>query len=63
LEKDGFTLETIETVLNYIKQNEFRSKNIMTITKLREKDKNGTPYIIRMIDEIQKTKPKILNLD
>lgn len=63
LEKDGFTLETIQTVLSYIKQNEFRSKNIMSITKLREKDKNGIPYIVRMIWEIQQTKPKILNLD
>ena len=37
--KDGYDLETIQTVLRYIKQDAFWSKNILSIAKLRKKDK------------------------
>ena len=60
--KDWYTLESIQTVLAYIKQDEFRSKNILSIKKLREKDKNWVPYIVRMIEKIKQRKPKAVDL-
>lgn len=61
--KDGYALETINTVCQFIKQSEFRSKTIMSIKKLREKDKDWIPWMVRMIAEIQKHKPKAIDLD
>lgn len=58
LEKDWFSLEAIKMVLAFVRQDSFRQKNILSIKKLREKDKNGVPYIVRMVDEIQKRKPQ-----
>lgn len=63
LNKDWFDNATIQIVLQYIKQDEFRSKNILSIRKLREKDKNGIPYIVRMIEKIKNFKPTIVDLD
>jgi hypothetical protein len=57
LEKDWYPLEAIQTVLLFIKQDSFWNKNILSIKKLREKDRNGNPYIVRMIDEIRNWKP------
>ncbi len=56
--KDWYNIETIQTVLLYIKQNEFRVKTILSIWKLRKKDPNWVPYIVRMISEIKNRKPK-----
>ena len=53
LNKDWYDNATIQIVLEYIKQDEFRSKNILSIRKLREKDKNWIPYIVRMIEKIK----------
>lgn len=63
LNKDWFDNATIQIVLQYIKQDEFRSKNILSIRKLREKDKNGIPYIVRMIEKIKNFKPNVIDLD
>ena len=63
LNKDWFDNATIQIVLEYIKQDEFRSKNILSIRKLREKDKNWIPYIVRMIEKIKNYKPTIVDLD
>lgn len=56
--KDWYSLEAIQLVLQFVKQSDFRSKNILSIKKLRDKDKNGIPYVVRMIDEIKKRKPQ-----
>ena len=61
--KDWYTLEAIQTVLAYVKQDDFRSKQILSVKKLREKDKNWIPYIVRMIEKIQQWKPKVLDFD
>lgn len=63
LNKDWYDNATIQIVLEYIKQDEFRSKNILSIRKLREKDKNWIPYIVRMIEKIKNFKPTIVDLD
>ena len=63
LNKDWFDNATIKVVLEYIKQDEFRSKNILSIRKLREKDKNGVPYIVRMIEKIKNYKPQVIDFD
>lgn len=61
--KDWYNLETIQTVCQFIKQSDFRSKNIMSIKKLREKDKEWIPWMVRMIAEIQRWKPTVIDLD
>lgn len=63
LVKDGYTMETIQTVLAYIKQDEFWSKQILSIAKLRRKDKDGIPYMVRMINQVKNYKPRVLDLD
>lgn len=56
--KDWYDLETIKTILLFIKQDEFWSKNILVVWKLRKKDKEWIPYIVRMISAIQNFKPQ-----
>jgi len=56
--KDWYDIKTIQIVLQFIRQDDFWRKNIMSISKLRQKDKNGIPYIVRMISAIQNWKPK-----
>lgn len=63
LNKDWYDNATIQVVLQFIKQDEFRSKNILSIRKLREKDKNGVPYIVRMIEKIKDYKPTVVDFD
>lgn len=55
--------ETVYTVLNYIKQDEFRSKQIQSIWKLRKKNKDWVPYMVVMLEKIQNYKPKVIDLD
>lgn len=61
--KDWYTQEAIQTVLAYVKQDDFRSKQILSVKKLRAKDKDWIPYIVRMIEKIQQWKPKVLDFD
>lgn len=63
LNKDWFDNAIIQVVLNYIKQDKFRSKNILSISKLRKKDKDGVPYIVRMIEKIKNYKPVVVDFD
>jgi len=58
LEKDWYDIKTIKTVLQFIKQDDFRKKNILSISKLRQKDKEWIPYIVKMISNIQNWRPK-----
>jgi hypothetical protein len=63
LNKDWFDNDIIQVVLNYIKQDKFRSENILSISKLRKKDKDGVPYIVRMIEKIKNYKPVVVDFD
>lgn len=63
LNKDWFDNAIIQVVLNYIKQDKFRSENILSISKLRKKDKDGVPYIVRMIEKIKNYKPVVVDFD
>ena len=53
--------ETVKTVLNYIKQDDFWCKQIQSIGKLRKKNKDGVPYIVVIMDKITQYKPKIID--
>ena len=55
--------ETVKTVLNFIKQDDFRCKQIQSIWKLRKKNKDWVPYIVVIMDKITQYKPKIIDLD
>ncbi len=44
--KDWFTLEQIQLSCLFIKQDDFWKKNILTIKKLRQKNKDWVPYIV-----------------
>lgn len=46
-------IETFITILAFIKQDEFRSKQILSIAKLNRKDKDGVPYYIVIMDKIK----------
>lgn len=63
LNKDWYSNEAIQLALQYIKQDDFRSKNILTIEKLRRKNKDGVPYIVVILELIKNRKPKIIDLD
>jgi len=58
LEKDWFGIDAIKLVLKFIKQDEFRSKQILSISKLRKKNKEWIPYMVLMIDRIKSYKPQ-----
>lgn len=62
LQKDGYDIKTIATVLAFVKQDEFWSKQILSIKKLRDKNKSWIPYIVVMMDKIKERKPKALDL-
>jgi hypothetical protein len=55
--------ETVKTVMNYIKQDDFWCKQIQSIGKLRKKNKDWIPYIVVIMDKITQYKPKIIDLD
>ena len=55
--------ETVKTVLNYIKQDDFWCKQIQSIGKLRKKNKDWVPYMVVIMDKITQYKPKIIDLD
>jgi len=61
--KQWYDIETIKTVLNFIKQDNFWSKNILSIKKLTEKNKDWVPYILVMIEKIKQYRPKCIDLD
>ena len=63
LNKDWYSNEAIQLALQYIKQDDFRSKNILTIEKLRRKNKDWVPYIVVILELIKNRKPKIIDLD
>ncbi len=61
--KQWYDIETIKTVLNFIKQDNFWKNQILSIKKLTEKNKDWVPYIVVMIEKIKEYKPKYVDLD
>lgn len=55
--------ENVRAVLRFIKQDDFRCKQIQSIGKLRKKNKDWIPYIVVIMDKILQNKPKIMDLD
>ena len=55
--------ETVYTVLRFIKQDEFRCKQIQSIGKLCKKNKDWIPYIVVIMDKMMQTKANIIDLD
>ena len=55
--------DLVQMVLQFVKQDEFRSKQIQSIWKLRKKNKDWVPYMVVMLEKIQNYKPKVIDLD
>lgn len=60
--KQGYPLEVIKLALMYIKQDKFWSKNILSVKKLLEKNKDGIPYMVVIIDQMKNYKPVVANI-
>jgi len=54
--------ENVRAVLRFIKQDEFRCKQIQSIGKLRKKNKDWIPYIVVIMDKMMQTKANIIDL-
>ena len=61
--KKWYTMETIKTVCAFIRQDNFWCKNIRSLSKLLDKNKDWVMYIDVMIDKIKQRKPKVIDLD
>lgn len=61
--KQWYDIETIKTVLKFIKQDDFWRKNILSVEKLLRKNKDWVPYIVVMIEKIKQYRPKAIDLD
>jgi len=55
-------LETFITILSFIKQDEFWSKQILSIAKLNRKNKEWVPYYIVIMDKIKQYTPKVVSI-
>lgn len=62
LMKQGYPLEVIKMALMYIKQDKFWSKNILSVKKLLEKNKDGIPYMVTIIQQMKDYKPVVAEL-
>ena len=62
LMKQGYPLEVIKMALMYIKQDKFWSKNILSVKKLLEKNKDGIPYIVTIIQQMKDYRPVVAEL-
>lgn len=54
--------DTLITILTFIKQDDFRSKQILSIAKLNRKNKDGVPYYIVIMDKIKEWKPNVISI-
>lgn len=55
-------LETFTTILAFIKQDDFRNKQILTIKKLNKKNSDGVPYYVVIMDKIKNYTPKVISI-
>jgi len=62
LMKQGYPLDVIKMALMYIKQDKFWSKNILSVKKLLEKNRDGIPYIVTIIQQMKDYKPVVAEL-
>ena len=62
LVKQGYPIDVIKLALMYIKQDKFWSKNILSVKKLLEKNKDGIPYIVTIIQQMKDYKPVVAEL-
>lgn len=60
--KQGYPIEVIKLALMFIKQDKFWSKNILSVKKLLEKNKDGIPYMVVIIDQMKNYKPVVANI-
>ena len=54
--------QTFQTILTYLPNDEFRSKNILSIAKLNKKNKEWIPYYAVIMDRIKQYKPKVYSI-
>lgn len=54
--------DTFVLILTYIKQDEFRNQQILSIAKLNRKDKDGVPYYVVIMDKIKNFKSKVISI-
>lgn len=62
LVKQGYPLEVIKMALMYIKQDKFWSKNILSVKKLLEKNRDGIPYMVTIIQQMKNWRPIVAEL-
>ena len=62
LMKQGYPLEVIKMALMYIKQDKFWSKNILSVKKLLEKNRDWIPYIVTIIQQMKDYRPIVAEL-
>jgi hypothetical protein len=62
LMKQGYPLDVIKMALMYIKQDKFWSKNILSVKKLLEKNRDGIPYIVTIIQQMKDYRPVVAEL-
>lgn len=62
LMKQGYPLEVIKMALIYIKQDKFWSKNILSVKKLLEKNRDGIPYMVTIIQQMKDYRPVVMEL-
>ena len=62
LMKQGYPLEVVKMALMYIKQDKFWSKNILSVKKLLEKNRDGIPYIVTIIQQMKDYRPVVAEL-
>lgn len=62
LMKQGYPLDVIKMALMYIKQDKFWSKNILSVKKLLEKNKDGIPYMVTIIQQMKDYRPVVAEL-
>ncbi len=55
--------DNVRAVLRFIKQDDFRCKQIQSIWKLRKKNKDWIPYIVVIMDKMIQTKENIIDLN
>ena len=60
--KQGYPLDVIKLALKFIKQDKFWSKNILSVKKLLEKNKDGIPYMVTIIQQMKDYRPVVMEL-
>lgn len=62
LMKQWYPLDVIKMALRFIKQDKFWSKNILSVKKLLEKNRDGIPYMVTIIQQMKDYRPVVMEL-